>query len=234
MDNEKTLQDMINRFDEAFDRIKKATGMRTQVEIAKMLDIRQSSISDAKRRQSIPDSWLIKLYQVYNLNPNWILDGELPQFLGEQRGGAFPVKEPAEAYGRKPKNHQMPVYSMTPDNTDQPGLWQERPVEFLSVPDQLHRPGLLVVRMDESDMEPVIQRGAYVGIDKDRKTVRSGMLYALDMPVEGLIIKKVLHDAENARLVLRSENTKFTDQLLPAENAAERIVGRVVWVMQAV
>jgi hypothetical protein len=234
MDNEKTLQDMINRFDEAFDRIKKATGMRTQVEIAKMLDIRQSSISDAKRRQSIPDSWLIKLYQIYNLNPNWILDGEMPQFLGEQRGGAFPVKEPVEAYGRKPKHHQMPVYSMTPDNVDQPGLWQERPVEFLSVPDQLHRPGLLVVRMDESDMEPVIQRGAYVGIDRDRKAVRSGMLYALDMPVEGLIIKKVLHDAENARLVLRSENTKFTDQLLPAENAADRVVGRVVWVMQAV
>ena len=36
-----------------------------------------SGLSDAKRRQSIPDSWLIKLYQVYNLNPTWILDGKL-------------------------------------------------------------------------------------------------------------------------------------------------------------
>ena len=71
---EAILQEDSNHFDDAFDRIKKSTGMRTQVEIAKMLDIRQSSISDAKRRQSIPDSWLIKLYQIYNLNPNWIID----------------------------------------------------------------------------------------------------------------------------------------------------------------
>ena len=33
--NEENLQEGVNRFDEAFDRIKKATGMRTQVEIAK-------------------------------------------------------------------------------------------------------------------------------------------------------------------------------------------------------
>jgi SOS-response transcriptional repressor LexA len=232
MNTEETLQAMVNRFDEAFDRIKKATGMRTQVEIAKMLDIRQSSISDAKRRQSIPDSWLIKLYQIYNLNPNWILDGEVPQFLGEQRGGAFAVKEPAESYGRKPKHHQMPVYSMTLED-GLAGPWQEKPVEYLSVPEQLHRPALLVVRMDESDMDPVIHRGAYVGIDKDRKTLRSGALYAVDMPMEGLVIKKILHDSENGRLILRSENPNFSDQMLPAENAAERIVGRVVWVMQA-
>ena len=233
MNNEGTTQAMTSRFDEAFDRIKKSTGMRTQVEIAKLLDIRQSSISDAKRRQSIPDSWLIKLYQIYNLNPNWVLDGEVPQFLGEQRGGAFQVKEPAEAYGRKPRHYQMPVCSMPlPDGTE--GPWQEQAVESLSVPEQFHRPSLVVVRMDESDMEPVIHRGAYVGIDKERKTIRSGALYALDMPLEGLVIKKVLHEAEHSRLILRSENPNFTDQILPAEGSAERIIGRVIWVIQAV
>jgi hypothetical protein len=67
-----------NTFEDAFDRIKKATGLRTQVEVAKLLDIRQSSISDAKRRKSIPDGWLIKLYQLYGLNPNWILEGNNP------------------------------------------------------------------------------------------------------------------------------------------------------------
>lgn len=233
MNTDGSNQAMSNRFDEAFDRIKKATGMRTQVEIAKLLDIRQSSISDAKRRQSIPDSWLIKLYQVYNLNPSWVLEGEVPQFLGEQRSGAFTVKEPAEAYGRKPRHYQMPVCSMTlPGGSE--GPWQEQAVESLTVPEQFYRGELLVVRMDESDMEPTIRRGAYVGIDKEHKTVRSGALYALDMPMEGLVIKKILHDSENARIILRSENSNFTDQMLPAESAAERIIGRVVWVIQAI
>ena len=231
--NEENTRDIVNRFDEAFDRIKKATGMRTQVEIAKLLDIRQSSISDAKRRQSIPDSWLIKLYQIYNLNPNWVLDGEVPQFLGEQRGGALQIREPAEAYGRKPRHYQLSVSSMSlPEGTE--GPWAEHPLETLSVPEQFHRPSLVVVRMDENDMDPVIRRGAYIGIDKERKAIRSGAIYALDMPMEGLVIKRIIHDSENARLILRSENPNYTDQTLPAEGAAERIIGRVVWVIQEI
>lgn len=222
-----------NRFDEAFDRIKKATDMRTQVEIAKLLDIRQSSISDAKRRQSIPDSWLIKLYQIYNLNPNWIIDGEMPQFLGEQRGGALQVKESGDLYGRRPKYYQMPVCSMSLPDQGQ-GPWTETTLETLIVPEQFHRSSLLIVRMDENDMEPVIKRGAYVGIDKERKTIRSGALYALDMPVEGLVIKRVLHDTENARLILRSENQAFTDQAIAAEGFGDRVIGRVVCVFQEI
>ncbi|WP_300160620.1 S24 family peptidase [Solidesulfovibrio sp.] len=222
-----------NRFDEAFDRIKKSTGMRTQVEIAKLLDIRQSSISDAKRRQSIPDSWLIKLYQIYNLNPNWIIDGETPQFLGEQRGGALQVREGGDAYGRKPKHYQMPVSAMSAPDQGQDG-WKENVVETVTVPEQFHRPALTVVRMDENDMEPLIARGAYVGIDKERRTIRSGALYALDMPVEGLVIKRLLHETESGRFILRSENPAYTDQALAAETAVERVIGRVVWIFQEI
>ena len=230
---EENIQETINLFDDAFDRIKKATGMRTQVEIAKLLDIRQSSISDAKRRKSVPDSWLIKLYQLYNLNPNWLLEGEEPQFLGEQRGGALQIREPAEGYGRRPKHYQLPVCSMSrPEGGE--GPWQEISTETVAVPEQFHRSSLVIVRMDENDMEPVIRRGAYVGIDKDRKSIRSGAIYALDMPVEGLIIKRVLHDTENSRLILHSENPIFTDQTLPAETMADRVVGRVAWVFQEI
>lgn len=226
-----TSMNLVNRFDEAFDRIKKATGMRTQVEIAKLLDIRQSSISDAKRRQSIPDSWLIKLFQIYNLNPNWLLGGESPQFLGEERGGAVLVRESGETYGRRPKHYAVPVAAMAlPEGPDTP--WREISTETLTVPEQFYRPSLLVVRMEESDMEPTIRRGAYVGIDRDRKVIRSGALYAVDMPVEGLVIKRILHDTEHARLILHSESQFHADQALPAESAIDRVLGRVAWVFQ--
>ena len=52
--------------------------------------------------------------------------------------------------------------------------------------------------------------------------------------MEGLVIKKIVHDSENGRLILRSENTDFADQTLPADGSAERIVGRVIWVIQSV
>lgn len=65
----------------AFDRIYAATNTRTQVELAELLDIRQSSISDAKRRDSIPDSWLVTLLKKAGLNPEWILTGQGAKFL---------------------------------------------------------------------------------------------------------------------------------------------------------
>lgn len=62
-------------FAAAYERIQTALGVRTQVELAGRLGIRQSSISDAKRRASIPDTWLTRLVVDYNLSPVWVLRG---------------------------------------------------------------------------------------------------------------------------------------------------------------
>lgn len=68
-------------FASSYDRIKEATHARTQVELAEVLRIRQSSISDAKRRAQVPDSWLVKLLATYGLNPEWIKTGLGPRYL---------------------------------------------------------------------------------------------------------------------------------------------------------
>ena len=81
-------------FEEAMDRIKKTTGLRTQVQLAECLNIRQSSISDAKRRCNIPDSWLVGLYEKYGLNPTWIKTGEGPAFLVGDPDRTGPAREP--------------------------------------------------------------------------------------------------------------------------------------------
>lgn len=70
-------------FGEMFERIQKATGTRTQVELAELLEIRQSSISDAKRRQSIPPDWILKLLESHRVNPEWIKFGMEPMLLPE-------------------------------------------------------------------------------------------------------------------------------------------------------
>lgn len=62
-------------FEGQYKRILEAAECRTQVELADLLGIRQSSISDAKRRQSIPSDWLIKLRDKKYINPDWIRSG---------------------------------------------------------------------------------------------------------------------------------------------------------------
>jgi hypothetical protein len=63
-------------FEERMGRIMKELGVRTQVQLAEKIGVRQSSISDAKRRGSLPSDWLLKIWRETGVSPAWILDGE--------------------------------------------------------------------------------------------------------------------------------------------------------------
>lgn len=68
-------------YEAAMERIKSVTGARTQVQLAELLEVRQSSISDAKRRASIPSDWLLKLQRSHKIHADWFLTGEGLQYL---------------------------------------------------------------------------------------------------------------------------------------------------------
>ena len=85
-------------FESAIQRIYSSTGTRTQVQLAEALGIRQSSVSDAKRRGAIPADWQITLFNKFALNPAWICTGEGPQFLVGREGEA-----PVSGAGEKPQ-----------------------------------------------------------------------------------------------------------------------------------
>lgn len=70
------------------DRVYKETGCRTQAQLAELLGIKHSSISDAKKRNAIPAEWLVKLLHLKGINPEWILTRLGPKKLG-------PAGEPA-------------------------------------------------------------------------------------------------------------------------------------------
>ena len=65
-------------FDAVFARISSALGIRSQIELARLLSVKQSSISDAKRRNVIPRAWLLKLRDQNGLNPDWLATGSGP------------------------------------------------------------------------------------------------------------------------------------------------------------
>lgn len=56
------------------------------MQLAKLFAIPQSSISDAKKRNTIPAEWLVKLLRLKGINPEWILTGLGPQRLGTAKG----------------------------------------------------------------------------------------------------------------------------------------------------
>ena len=70
----------------SFNRLNQVADCRTQTELADLLGIKQSSISDAKKRNAIPAEWLVKLLRLKGINPEWILTGLGPQTLGPANG----------------------------------------------------------------------------------------------------------------------------------------------------
>lgn len=68
-------------FEAQYRRVFDVTGCRTQVQLAAVLKIKQSSISDAKRRKAIPAEWLMKLFEHRRVNPEWVRYGTGTKFL---------------------------------------------------------------------------------------------------------------------------------------------------------
>lgn len=111
------------------------------------------------------------------------------------------------------------------------GAWLPTPLETVTIPDRLHFPGLLVVRMENASMEPVLRRHALVGIDRAHAALESGQLYALDIVPEGLVLIRVMVERENGRYVLQSENGQ-PPRHYPFAAPGLTSIGRVVWVIQ--
>ncbi|MDL2267678.1 helix-turn-helix domain-containing protein [Desulfovibrio sp. OttesenSCG-928-G15] len=229
---------MIN-FEEIFERIKHATKTRTQVELAEVLDIRQSSISDAKRRNSVPSDWYIKLFEQFGLNPDWLKKGSGPMYLRTPEGAYSPVEgptgpatvneEPARYGNQDAKNTVVSVYNTAPLPA---GTEQATPVSRLSIPQSFAVPGTLVVQADSAGMEPTILKNAFVGVETNKRTIASGEVYAVRLPHEGVVFKRLYMDSQKNCVALRSDNPTHPELTLPLDKYDEHILGRVAWVLQ--
>ena len=220
-----------DQFEDAYSRIQAATRTRTQTEIASILGIKQSSISDAKKKNTIPDGWLVTLYRTFGLEPDWILYGQEPIC---RREGFIPpvgVREAASGYAAPPS--RVTVYAMARTEPET-GNWLREGLETIPLLESLSRPNLLVVKMDNASMEPIIRRGAYVGLDCDDVRLRSGEIYGLDIPGEGLVVKRVVRDLEKQRLAILADNPSHQGQYLPLENPGLTPIGKAVWVIQEI
>ncbi len=231
----------MSSFLEAYERIKFATHTKTQVELAKVLDIRQSSISDAKRRNSVPADWFMKLFEKFGLNPDWLKQGVGPMYLRTEQG-----YEPQEALisglGEDPTHYGDPaaksviltVHGMSCEYKDGDVAPLLPQVGKISLPLNFAGPSVTVVRMDAPNMEPNIVRNAYIGVDTVATMPISGTVYAIYSPHEGLTVKRLFLDDNSQSYLLRSDAPLYPESSVDASALTPRIMGRVVWVLQQI
>jgi len=226
-------------FDDIMQRIYEVTGVHTQAGLAEVLGIAQPTVSDAKKRNSIPLKWYLKLFQKLGANPEWLESGSGPKYLraygvDEKSGDEVPVSfnQPAVGYGSAlPEGMRLcKVYSMSRFDPDNPG--QSEANGTFCIPEDFDAPDLLIVKMEGSNMDPLIRRGALVGLDKSDKRLISGEIFGINLPYEGLVIRRLYLEPEADALVLASQNDAHAEKRVPLEEYAPRVVGRAAWIMQ--
>ncbi len=106
-------------FDEIFRRFQSVTGTSTQQELADVLGIKQSTISESKKRGTVPPGWFLVLFEMRGVNPDWLKQGKGPIYLRTEDGRYM---EPEPAATPRGRGVSLPYYD---SDRVQDGVWEQ-------------------------------------------------------------------------------------------------------------
>ena len=224
-------------YSEIITRIQAVTRTRTQNELAEILAIRQSSIADAKRRQSVPGAWYMTLFEKLGVNPDWLKNGIGPVYLRTEAGyipGDGDGTPPAPGLLDSPLSQPVLVtmYAMRGDGSGNgAAVATLRPTGSILLPRAYAREGIVVLAVDNDAAAPTVRRGAHVGIDTRAGCPASGELFAITLPHGEIVLRRLLWEENYFRLC--AENPMYPDRRIRFART-EWILGRLAWVMQEI
>lgn len=207
-------------FNSFFRRVSEAIGITSQKELAIGLGIHSSAISQAKRRDSIPQNWITQLSIKFDLNPEWIESGVGQKHLKNLHdsgtnfevipkvkarlsagGGSFEVSPEIEGY-----------YSFQKEWLKKKG----------------NSSNMVLMDIFGNSMEPELRDGDTVLIDKSKKEILAGAIYAIGVD-DTVMVKRV--EKLPYKLVLLSENKGYSTIFLQGDEIKNvRILGKVIWI----
>lgn len=109
---------------------------------------------------------------------------------------------------------------------------QDQPMEVIQIENFINPRYRDCFKVRGTSMLPVIYPGALVFVDfADKKPVTNNM-YVLNIPSEGLVVKKLLVQAH--QIIIRSYNPEVDDDIIHHEDLENNIAGKVVLIHQEV
>jgi phage repressor protein C with HTH and peptisase S24 domain len=209
-----------SRFESFLQRVFQTTGVTSQTELASVLKINRSAITQARKKNSIPDKWILQLYKTYGLNPDWVETGSGQTFIKKSAsddsifknipkvrarlsagGGSFEVGSEIEGY-----------YAFRRDWLTTKG----------------NRNKMVLMDIFGNSMEPEMKDGDTILIDESQKDILAGAIYAVGID-DTIMVKRV--EKHPNKLVLLSDNKDYSPIYLQGnELNSVRIIGKVIWI----
>ena len=184
--------------------------------------VRKIPISQAKKKKEVPDRWVLNLYRLYGLNPDWVETGKGQVFIKHTKSGNL---DPEYSVVRKVRARLSAGDGSFETSPEISG-------HYLFQSEWLKRKGQVseMVLMDVSgnSMEPELKNGDTVLIDVSQKDILAGLLYAVGID-DTIMVKRV--EKHPGKLVLRSDNQEYSPIVIEDKYMnGVRIIGKVVWV----
>ncbi len=213
----KSMQE--NIIDNLIRRIFDATGIRSQTDLANALEINRSGITHARKKNRIPDKWIVKLYRKFGFNPKWIETGTGSVFLNAEG----PTDE---AFKYIPKvRARLSAGGGSFDNAaDIIDTLCFKSEWIFNKGDSNH---MVAMEVFGNSMEPELREGDTVLIDQSQVDIIAGAIYAVG--VEDTILVKRIEKHPN-KLVLCSDNRDYSPIYLQKDEIGfVKIIGKVIW-----
>lgn len=211
-------------FNDFLKRVFEAAGIDSQTDLARILKVNRSAVTQARKKGAIPDRWLLQLYRSYGLSPEWLETGKGHVFMGRRQ-------EEDSGFAKIPKvsarlcagNGSFEV------GGDVQGYYSFRKAWLTKrgVPDQM-----VLLDIFGNSMEPEMRDGDTVLVDQSQKNILAGAIFALGIE-DTIMVKRV--EKHPQKLVLRSDNRDYAPIYLEGNDANQvRILGKVIWVCREI
>ena len=196
--SQQRLQVNTSSFDTIIERVFEATGIDSQTELARVLKINRSAVTQARKKGQVPDRWLLQLYRKFGLNPEWLESGAGRIFLTA-------AGESVTQFERIPK---VAARLCAGDGSFETDADVQAYHAFQK--DWLRRkgkPGAMVLfDIFGNSMEPELKNGDTVLIDQSQQAILAGAMYAVG--IEDTIMVKRIEKRPN-KLVLLSNHKDY-------------------------
>ena len=202
-------------FSERFTERLKDLGLDNKSEVARIIEVSDVTVGKWCNGEAEPKGkHLIKLAKLLKTRPEW-LTGETQAMLPEDY-------------------QECDIYYLAGAGNPV-SLIEGEPIDTIYIRQEFLNEHMVVVKAKGHSMEPTIMNGAYLGIDIYDKDIISGEMYALWIPYEGAIIKRVHVDPRGTIQIISDnpDSKRYPTVTLQMNELNEHLVqGRVKWVIQ--
>lgn len=205
-------------FEAFFRRACQALHVATQAELAQLLGVHRSAVTQAKKKNAVPKAWVLEVSRRAGADPDWL------EFGRERRRRVLADGSPAYVAVPKVRARLSAGGGSFETGGEVEGYYSFRG-------DWLRRKGrpeaMVLMDVVGNSMEPELHHGDMVLIDQSQNAVVAHGVYAVGVE-DTVLVKRV--EKRPGALVLLSDNHDYAPIVLSGDELdGLRVIGRVIW-----